>query len=79
MEKTKKITGKMSIGEVVAKYPETIEVFFNHGLHCVGCAAAHFENIDEGCQAHGIDTEKLVEDLNKAVEKKKKKDVAKKT
>lgn len=65
-----KITSKMSIGDVVSKYPETIEVFFKHGLHCVGCAIAQFENVEQGAKAHGIDVKKLIDDLNKAVEKK---------
>lgn len=66
-----KITGKTSIGECVEKYPETTEVFMKHGMHCMGCAAAHFENIEQGAEAHGIDIKKLVEDLNKVVENKK--------
>ena len=65
-----KITAKMSIGEIVSKHPETAEVFFKHGMHCLGCAASHFENLEQGCEAHGIDSKRLVADLNKAVEKK---------
>jgi len=65
-----KITKDMPIGEVVNKYPQTIEVFFKHGLHCIGCAAAAFENIEQGAQAHGIDIKKLILDLNKAIKKK---------
>ena len=65
-----KITGKQTIGEVVSKYPKTIEVFMSHGLHCVGCAVANFENIEQGANAHGINVKKLVADLNKTVEKK---------
>jgi hybrid cluster-associated redox disulfide protein len=65
------ITEKTSIGECVEKHPETIKVFMDHGMHCMGCAVAHFENIGDGAKAHGIDVKKLVEDLNKAVEKKK--------
>ncbi|MBW2966520.1 DUF1858 domain-containing protein [Candidatus Woesearchaeota archaeon] len=61
----------MSIGEVVEKYPETAEVFMKHGMHCLGCAIAHFENIEQGCKAHGIDAKKLVDNLNKVVAKKK--------
>jgi hybrid cluster-associated redox disulfide protein len=70
-KKSSKITKDMPIGEVVEKYPQTIEVFMKHGMHCIGCAAAHFENIEQGAQAHGIDVKKLVEDLNKTAEKKK--------
>jgi len=69
----KKITGKESIMDVVNAHPETAAVFIAHGMHCLGCAAAHFENIEEGCQAHGIDAKELVEDLNKTISKKTKK------
>ena len=67
MEAEKTITGDMSIGEVVQKYPDTINVFFKHGLGCVGCAVARFENIQQGAMAHGIDVDALVNDLNQAV------------
>ena len=68
-EKTK-ITKEMPIGEIVQKYPETMETFMEYGMHCIGCAAAHFENLAQGCEAHGIETDKLVEALNKAIKKK---------
>jgi len=65
----KKITKEMPIGEVLQKHPETFEVFSGHGLHCVGCAIAHFENIQQGAEAHGIDVKKLIDDLNKKIKK----------
>ena len=61
------ITKDMSIMEVVQKYPDTVEVFMNAGMGCLGCAAAIFENIDQGARAHGIDVDALMEGLNKAV------------
>jgi hybrid cluster-associated redox disulfide protein len=60
------IAKNMSIIEVVQKYPKTVEVFRNYGMGCLGCAAARFENIEQGATAHGIDVEALVADLNKA-------------
>lgn len=69
----KKITGKESIMDVVNAHPETAEIFINHGMHCLGCAAASFENIEEGCIAHGIDAQGLIDDLNKIISKKIKK------
>jgi len=62
------ITKDMSIMEVVTKYPETAEVFFRHGMGCLGCAVARFENIEQGAAAHGIDIEALLADLNKVVQ-----------
>lgn len=67
MEEQKAITADMPIGEVVSRYPNTINVFFKHGLGCVGCAVARFENIRQGAMAHGIDVDALINDLNQAV------------
>ncbi len=61
------ITKEMAIGEVVQDYPQTIEVFMNHGLMCFGCAIARFENVEQGAMAHGISVDALVTDLNAAV------------
>jgi hybrid cluster-associated redox disulfide protein len=58
------ITKEMPIGDVVRKYPKTIEIFMRHGLHCIGCAVAAFESIEEGAIAHGIEIEPLMADLN---------------
>lgn len=63
------LTKEMSIMEVVQKYPETIAVFQEFGMGCIGCAAAHFETIEQGANAHGMDIPALMEALNKAVEK----------
>ena len=65
-----KITKKSNLLEVVQKYPETMKVFGKYNLHCIGCMAAQFETIEVGAKAHGIDVDKLVKDLNKAIKKK---------
>ena len=62
------ISKDMSILEVVQKYPDTAMVFMYAGMGCIGCAAAHFENIEQGCMAHGIDPDALVDALNEVVE-----------
>lgn len=61
------INAKMGILEVVEKYPQTVQVFMDHGMGCLGCAAAHFENIEQGAGAHGINIDNLIRDLNKVV------------
>lgn len=53
--------------EAVQKYPQTAAVFMEFGMGCLGCAAAHFENIGQGAAAHGIDVDALIAALNKAV------------
>lgn len=61
------ITKEMSIGEVVEKFPQTVEVFLRHGLMCFGCAIARFENVEQGAIAHGINVEALMKDFNAVV------------
>ncbi|OEH87011.1 disulfide oxidoreductase [Desulfuribacillus stibiiarsenatis] len=63
------INAQMTISEVVQKFPESIEVFMSHGLGCVGCSAARYENIAQGAAVHGIDVDTLVADLNAAIKK----------
>lgn len=58
------ISKDMSITDVVDRYPETAEVFMRYGMHCFGCMAARFENIEQGALAHGIDVDSLINDLN---------------
>ena len=60
-------TKDMGLLDIVQNYPETIEVFQKYGLGCLGCAAARFENLEAGAKVHGIDVEKMVEDLNAAI------------
>jgi len=60
----KTITAEMKIGDVLKEYPDSLKVFLSHGLMCVGCAVARFENIGQGAAAHGIDIDALIKDLN---------------
>lgn len=62
-----KITKDMGIIDVVQAYPETLEVFQQYGLGCIGCAAARFENIEAGALVHGIDIDAFINDLNAAI------------
>jgi len=40
MDEKSKITRDMTIEEVVDRYPQTVPVFIEHGLYCVGCHVA---------------------------------------
>jgi len=61
------IAKDMSIMDVVRQWPQTAQVLMQHGMGCLGCAAAHFENIEQGAAAHGIDIEALMAALNESV------------
>lgn len=69
MSDSQKITGDMKIEEIVAKYPQTLGIFFQYGLGCVGCHAAAFESLAEGAMMHGIDLDAMLQDLNEIAAK----------
>jgi len=64
-EQGRRIIKEMTIREVIKKYPKTIFVFMDYGLHCVGCPMAQGESIEAAVKLHQIDLEKLLKDLNK--------------
>jgi len=64
------ISGSMTIADTVNKYPQTAEIFMQHGMGCFGCGVAQFETIEQGAAAHGIDAKPLLKDLKKAAKKK---------
>jgi hybrid cluster-associated redox disulfide protein len=59
-----KITKDNIIMDVLMMDKGTAPVFIKHGLHCLGCPSASGESIEDACAVHGIDANKLVEDLN---------------
>lgn len=63
------IKPNMIISQVIEKYPESIKVFFDYGITCVGCFLASEETIEQGISAHGIDVKKFLEDLNMVASK----------
>ncbi len=61
----KVITADTLIMEAVEINPKAADVLMGYGMHCLGCAIAHGETIAEAAEVHGIELEKLLEDLNK--------------
>jgi len=69
-KKVKKVSKKMSFTEIMEIAPEAGEVLFNSGMHCIGCGMAAFETLEQGAMAHGLDADKIVDEINKALLKK---------
>lgn len=62
-----KITKDLIIGDVLDQYPNTAEIFFSIGMHCLGCPASRGETIEEACMVHSADVDDLVKKLNEAI------------
>ncbi len=58
------VTKDMIITDVLNLDRGTIPIFFRNGLHCLGCAMASLETIEEACAVHGLDCDALINELN---------------
>ncbi len=64
----KEITKSTTFSELLQKKPDAASILFEKGMMCIGCSAAMYETIEQGCKAHGMndkDIQKLIGDLNK--------------
>ncbi len=48
---------------------EIANVFFSMGMHCLGCAMAHGETVEQAAAVHGVDADDLVAKLIEAANK----------
>jgi len=58
------ITRDMLIGELLRQKPESAEILMRFGMGCIGCPSSQMESLEQAAMVHGIDLEKLLEDLN---------------
>lgn len=59
------ITRDMLIGELLREKPEAVETLLRFGMGCVGCPSSQMESLEQAAMVHGLDLEKLLEELNK--------------
>jgi hybrid cluster-associated redox disulfide protein len=55
-----------TVAEVLDAWPQTIRVFLDHRMHCVGCAMAGFDTIAEAVANYGGALEPFVAELARA-------------
>lgn len=64
IKKKNKITKDMTFAELMELDSEAGVKLAERGLFCGGCPMAQIETIEDGARAHGIDVDKLIEELN---------------
>ena len=65
-----KITKEMIISEVLEMDVKTAPIFMSNGMFCLGCPSSSGESLEDACSVHGLDADKLVDDLNEYFEQK---------
>ena len=61
------ITRETMLSDILENCPEAMPAFQAIGMHCMGCAMASGENVEEACAAHGVDVDKFVEKVNEFI------------
>lgn len=54
------ITRETLIADVVENCPEAMPAFQEIGMHCMGCAMASGETVEQACAAHGVDPDEFL-------------------
>ena len=59
-----KITPETPLAEIIENCPEAMPAFQAIGMHCMGCALASGESLEQACMAHGVDPDEFLIELN---------------
>lgn len=62
------LTTDLVISDVLARWPQTVAVFWRHHMICVGCAMSRFETLGEIASVYDLDLNALVRELQQAIE-----------
>ena len=58
------VTKSTVISDIMMNAPDSVPLFQEIGMHCMGCAMASGENVEEACMAHGVDVDAFLARLN---------------
>ena len=62
------ITKNTKISTIVENAPEAMPMFQQIGMHCMGCAMASGETLEQACLAHDVDPDAFLEQLRTYLE-----------
>ena len=69
IDRVETVTPETLIGDLVLFHPETADLLFSIGLHCLGCPSSGIETVSEAAEVHGLDADELVSRLNVIIKK----------
>lgn len=69
IDRVETVTPDTNIGDLVLFHPETVELLFSIGMHCLGCPSSGVETVSEAAAVHGLDADELVIKLNAIIKK----------
>jgi hybrid cluster-associated redox disulfide protein len=67
MEHTRLATS-LTVAEVLARWPQTIPIFFHYRMVCVGCPIAPFETLAEVAAIYDLDLNRFLSELEQVIQ-----------
>lgn len=58
---------RMTMDDIMHRWPATIRVVLRHRLLCVGCPVAAFHTVEDAIREHQIDGRQFREELNAVI------------
>ena len=55
------------VDDVMRDAPETIRVFLQFRMGCVGCPIACFHTVDDACREHGVNRDEFLNALRSVI------------
>ena len=66
------VTKDSIIGDILDFDIDTARLFFEIGMHCLGCPASRGECVEDACAVHGTDADALIKQINEFLASKSK-------
>ena len=54
------------VDDIMRQWPQTIRVFLDFRMSCVGCPIATFHTIEDSCREHSVDVDTFLAALQRA-------------
>jgi hybrid cluster-associated redox disulfide protein len=61
---SEKFNKDMTFAQALLAHPDVAKVLRKYNLGCIGCMGAQNESLEQGANAHGLDVNEIMKDLN---------------
>ena len=65
------ITKQTTMGQMLEYDMGIAYILMQSGMHCVGCPSSIGESLEEACQVHGLDEDKVMETIQEYLNTRK--------
>jgi hybrid cluster-associated redox disulfide protein len=62
------LTSDMTVEQVMSRWPDSVRVFLDFRMNCVGCPIAACHSVEEASREHGIDGRAVLTKLRSAAD-----------